>query len=882
MLSVPERLAAALADRYRIERQPDGGPVLLGRGGTATVYLAHDLRHDRDVALKVVHPELTASVEAERFLREIRVIARLSHPHILPLFDSGVADGLLYYVMPYLRGESLRRRLQRESQLPVPVALGIAREVALALDYAHRQGVIHRDVKPENILLEDGQAVVADFGVAAAMQVVASEEKLTESGRAIGTPAYMSPEQAGGDAKLDGRSDIYSLGCVVYEMLGGEPPFAGVTPHALMVQQVVAPLPPLGPRRPEVPEPIVRAVERALAKKPDDRFATPADFAAALEEARASGGHGGVTVARRPSRRVVALAAGGVLIAAVVLALVFGLPGRGANRAEAESIAVLPFQNLGAAEDGYFTDGITEEITSRLAMLPSLGVISRTSADQYRASGKPLKQIGKELGADYILEGSVRWEKTPGKPSRVRVTPQLIRVSDDRHLWAGQFDETLEEVFTVQSRIAEQVATALDLALQPTQHAVLAAKPTSNLRAYDFYLRGNDYFGRAGDPGGLRNAEEMYTRATELDPAFALAFARLARSHIWQFQLFSDRTEARLNLARRAADSALALQPDLPEGHLARGQIHYWGELDYEKALAEFRTALKGDPGNGDLAWARGLVERRLGRWIEAQADLKRAVDLDPRSLVKSLDLFELHLRRRQYAEAERYVNRVLELEPDSPGYIFKALLIVARDGDPVAANAVLEEGMRRAGTEAMAFWVPQFDFGASLWPGMGRQLRTAVDAVTLERFTSDSSGYYLAKGRIRRFNGDAGVARAYFDSAARILEPKSRARPDDPGLHATLAVAYAGAGQREDAIREGRRAVELRPVSKDTWYGVDMLRNLAVVYAMVGEADSTVRTLRTLLASPSWISLPLLRVDPTWDAVRRDPKFQALVKRGQ
>ena len=878
MLSVPERLAASLADRYTIERQPDGSPVLLGRGGTATVYLAHDVRHDRHVALKVVHPELAISVEAERFLREIRFVARLSHPHILPLFDSGVADGLLYYVMPYLRGESLRRRLQRENRLDLPVALRIAREVALALDYAHRQGVIHRDVKPENILLEDGQAVVADFGVAAAMEV-AGEERLTEDGRAVGTPAYMSPEQAGGEGPLDGRTDIYSLGCVLYEMLGGGPPFTGVTPQAVMIQHVVAPLPALRERRPEVPDAVLQAIERALAKNPAERFATPAEFAAALEQGGSSGGHGAVELRRRRSRRMTALVAGGALI--VALAVAFGLAGRGEEHAETRAIAVLPFQNLGAAEDGYFTDGITEEITSRLAMLPSLAVISRTSADQYRSSGKPLKQIGKELGADYILEGSVRWEKSPGKASRVRVTPQLIRVSDDRHLWAGRYDETLEEVFTVQSRIAEQVATALDLALQPTQHAVLAARPTANLRAYDFYLRGNEYFSRAGDPGGLRTAEEMYTRATELDPSFALAFARLARSHIWQFHLFSDRTEARLALARRAADSALKLQPDLPEAHLAQGQIHYWGELDYPKALEEFRIALAGDPGNGDLAWARGLVERRLGQWEQARADLKRAVDLDPRSLVKSLDLFELHLRRREYAEAQRYVDRALELEPDSPAYIYKALLILARDGDLASAGSVLKEGMRRAGTESIAFWVPQFDFGAALWRGMDGAMRTAVHGLTLDRFGWDSGGYYLAKARTRRFEGDARAARVYFDSAARVLEPRSRARPDDPALHASLAVAQAGLGRREDAMREGRRAVELRPPSKDTWYGVDMLRNLAVVYATLGEADSTVKQLRTLLAVPSWISVALLRVDPTWDPVRGDPRFQRLVRRG-
>ena len=359
-----------------------------------------------------------------------------------------------------------------------------------------------------------------------------------------------------------------------------------------------------------------------------------------------------------------------------------GLGDRRDQPVETPSIAVLPFQNLGATEDGYFSDGITEEITSRLAMIPRLGVISRTSADQYRGTDKSLKQVGRELGADYILEGSVRWEKSSGGASRVRVTPQLIRVSDDRHLWAGRYDETLEEVFQVQSRIAEQVASALDLALQRPEQEALAAKPTEDLRAYDFYLRGNDYLDRPGDPDGLRTAEEMYTKATELDPTFALAFARLARARIWQFH-FSERTGERLAQARSAADSALRLQPGLPEAHLALGQIYYWGELDYAAALREFRTAHAGDPGNGDISWARGLVERRMGQWDQAITDLRRAVDLDPRSVVKALDLFEVYLRRRDYAAGGTLPQaRHGSWSPTRPPPSSRRMLIVARDGD--------------------------------------------------------------------------------------------------------------------------------------------------------------------------------------------------------
>jgi serine/threonine-protein kinase len=873
MASVQERLAAALADRYRLERGPDGELSLLGRGGTATVYLAHDLRHDRHVALKVVHPELAVSVGAERFLREIRFVARLSYPHILPLFDSGEADGLLYYVMPYLQGESLRRRL-REGPLPIQVAIRITREVAMALDHAHRQGVIHRDIKPENILFEDDQAVVADFGIATAVEV-AGGDRLTESGRAIGTPAYMSPEQAGGEDAQDGRSDIYSLGCVLYEMLGGQPPFTGATAQAVMAQQVMAPLPPLRSRRPQVPESVAQVLARALAKEPRDRFATAAEFSAALESALSTTR----PAAGRSRHRAALLTAGAVTGAALMLAL--GLANRGEKPDETPSIVVLPFQNLGAAEDRYFTDGITEEITSRLAMLPSLGVISRTSAEQYRASPKPVKKIGRELGAEYVLEGSVRWEKSPGGTSRVRVTPQLIRVSDDRHLWAGRYDETLEEVFDVQSRIAEQVATALDLALREPDRQAIASRPTANLQAYDLYLRGNDYFTRAADPEGLRTAEQMYTRATELDPRFALAFARLARTHIWQFQLLADRTPERLAKARSAVDSALGLAPHLPEAHLALGQIHYWGELDYQQALREFRIAQAGDPGNGDLAWARGLVERRLGQWDQAIADLRRAVDLDPRSLVKNLDLFEVYLRRREYRQAGRYIDRALELEPDSPVYFYKAILVLARDGNLDAAAGVLKEGIRRVGMDAVVYWAPQSDAGAMLWRSLDSTAQAAVERLSIDRFGTDSGGYYLVKARAHRYRGDLATGRIYFDSAAAVLEGRSRVRPDDPSLHAALALAYAGGGRRGEAVREGLQAVELRPPSKDSWYGVDMLHNLAVVYAILGEAEPAVKQLRVLLAVPSWISVPWLRADPTWDAIRGHPEFQALVKRG-
>ncbi|MGH7509897.1 MAG: protein kinase domain-containing protein [Gemmatimonadales bacterium] len=874
-------LADALTDRYRIDRE-------LGHGGMATVYLAEDLKHHRRVAVKVLRAELAAALGPERFLREIELAAGLTHPHILSVHDSGEAAGLLYYVMPYVEGESLRDRLTREHQLPLEDGLQVAREIADALAYAHGHGIVHRDIKPENILFEAGHAVLSDFGIARAISA-AGGETLTQTGMAVGTPAYMSPEQAGGEQDLDGRSDLYSLGCVLYEMLAGHPPFLGRSAQEVLARHALDPVPPLRSVRPTVPPAVEQAVTKAMAKIPADRFATAAQFNQALARSIVPTGlpavpdvgapPGPSPVVARARRRVAMLGAAGLVLLLLAGLLARGpLRGRHPSSIEPKMLAVLPFDNLGRLEDEYFADGLAEEITGRLASVAGLGVISRTSAMQYKKTTKSLRQVGRELGAGYVLEGSVRWEKAPDGSSRVRITPQLIRVSDDRHLWAGRYDETLDEVFQVQSRVAEQVAAALDVTLNEPERAALAARPTTSLRAYDFYLLGNTYLSQVDVPEELRRAEQMYARAVELDPSFALALAKLARAHIWQFHL-SDRTEARLAKAQMAADSALHLQPDLPEAHLALGFIYYWGRLDYGRALEEFRAAQARDPNNSDLAWARGLVERRLGEWEQAIADLRRAVELDPRSMVKTLDLYEVYLRQRNYVEADRYVDRAIALAPDlaSP-YLYKAILIVARDGDLPAARRTIQEGIRQGGVEKFAFWLPQFEIGAALWAGLDSVAQTALERLSLDAFGTDSAKYFLAKGRALRYRGDTRRSRIYFDSTATVLERRSEALPEDPALHAALGVAYAGLGHRESAVREGKRAVELRPVAEDTWYGVDMLRNLAVIYATLGEAHAAVEQLRILLAIPSWISVAWLRSDPTWDPLRNHPGFQSLL----
>ena len=434
MTDLRDRLESGLADRYTLGRE-------LGQGGMATVYLAHDLRHDRDVALKVLRPEISAAMGADRFLREIKLAAGLTHAHILPVFDSGEAGGLLYYVMPSMEGRSLRERLDRERQLPLSESLRITREVASALDYAHRHNVVHRDIKPENILLHEGAAMVADFGIGKALS--AQGASLTQTGLSLGTPAYMSPEQAAGDLGTDGRSDLYSLGCVLYEMLTGEPPFTGVSAQAIIAKRFVAPIPRIQATR-DVPAAVDTAVTRALARTPADRFPSAAEFAAAL-----------LAISRDSDSGERATAS--------------------AARADARAIAVLPLANMSAdPENEYFADGMTEEIINALGKLPGIHVASRTSSFAFKGKDVDVREIGDKLGVTTVLEGSVR-----KVGNRIRLTAQLINVESGYHLWNETYDRQLEDVFAVQDDISRAIVEALTLRLGGEQGQVVA--PTKNL-----------------------------------------------------------------------------------------------------------------------------------------------------------------------------------------------------------------------------------------------------------------------------------------------------------------------------------------------------------------------------------------------------------------
>ena len=634
-----------ISSHYIIERE-------LGRGGMATVYLALDQRHSRKVAVKVLLPEIALSLGAERFLREIEIAAGLTHPHIVPLIDSGESNGLLYYVSPYVADGSLRELLKAEGRLSLAEAIRIARDIGAALDYAHRQGFIHRDVKPENILFADGHAVLADFGIARACCAPDLEESgVTEKGVVVGTPEYMSPEQAAGDRELGSESDLYSLACVVYEMLAGEPPLRGAGMRGTMAMQVTQTPPPVRMLRPELPARVERALMRALAKDPAERYPSAADFVTALQSERADGG---------PVRSAI---------------------GR--------CIAVLPFVNASPdPENEYLSDGITDELINALAHVEGLRVASRTSVFALKGKPQDVRAIGALLGAAWVLEGTVR-----RADERLRITAQLTSTEDGRLLWSGRYDRTFADVFAIQEEIARTIvdtlrATSFAELTEPTHK-----RYTQSLKAYGWYLKGR-YAWNKRTQAGITEAIRYFEQAIAEDPGYAPAYTGLADSYSLQLDYRNVPVAEGFARAMEYARQALVLDETLAEAHasLAWGLfIHEW---DWEGSRREFTRAIELDPryATAHQWYAFWLVAHT--RFDEALVEVHTALELDPASVSIRRSVAWAYYYARRYEQARYHMTRAIAMNPTAEENYWILGLIYAQLGQWEEAERVLREGL--------------------------------------------------------------------------------------------------------------------------------------------------------------------------------------------
>jgi TolB-like protein/DNA-binding SARP family transcriptional activator/Tfp pilus assembly protein PilF len=582
---------------------------------------------------------------------------------------------------------------------------------------------------------------------------------------------------------------------------------------------------------------------------------------------------------RKARKRVavgLALLAGGLLIGGW---LRFSAP----FAAEPKSLVVLPFTNLGAADQEYFADGIAEEITARLAALGDLRVIGSTSASAYKGTKKTIPEIGRELGVAYVLEGSVRWQKSQRGQARVRITPQLVNAADGTHVWAQVYDEPLDEIFRVQSDIAQRVVQALDVTLLEPQRLAVQAVPTRNLEAYDYYLRGIEYWRRGREERFQRAALQMFEEAVELDSTFALAWAMVARMHSRMYAQYWDRSQDRLAQAKRAVDQALRLQPALPEAHQSLGHYYSVAHADFDRALHEFAITEASRPSEPRLYSLRAVVLSRQGKYAEALADFERALELEPHSAAIHLNSGEVFDLTRDFERAEPRYDRAIALAPDlTYPYFLKAGLHLRRNGNTPAARAVLDEAERVGLADAPYVVLARVQiamFDRRYDEALARLASAAPDLFADQlRFTPKAELYAQVYGLMQRHD----LERAYYDSARSIVAERLRDQPDDARLHSALGIAYAGLGRKEEAIVEGRRGVELRPISKDRYQGYYRPWDLARIYVMVGEDEAAVDRLEYLLSIPGYLTRAWLRVDPTWDPLRSHPRFKELLDRGR
>jgi len=851
---------------------------MIGRGGMGVVYLARDTKLKRSVAIKSMPGKLTANATAQmRFRREAELLASLNHPNIAVIHEIIEEEQSGYLVLEYVPGETLAERMARET-LALEQTLSISQQIAEAVSAAHQKGIVHRDLKPGNIkITPEGRVKVLDFGLAKAPSTQGKKGEITETqpSRVIGTPAYMAPEQARGK-EIDHRTDIWSFGCIMYQMLTGYLPFEGETATDTLAR-IIEREPDWGALPQNTPTSIRTLLQCCLEKEPDRRLGDIAEAAKEIQETLSKP----QTVPIAKLRRIAKIVGAFIIIVLFVIALRFFPEKLAESSSKQKRLVVLPFENLGPKEDEFFSDGITDEITARLAGIHGLGVISRQSAMQYKKSEKNMQQIAKELGVDYILEGTIQRERPSDPNGKVKIRPQLIKASNDMHVWAEAYDGNMGEIFSLQSNVAERVARALDITLLEQERLALAHKATKNMEAYEYYLKGKEFYFLGYSKGDARQSIEMFNKAIALDPDFAPAYAQISRAFSWMYQ--DDKSDSWIQKAKIAVENAFRLDPELPEAHHAQGVFYYYCLRDYELALEQYEIVHKSQPNNSEILAAIGYAKRRQGKFEEALAYIRNACELDPIHFPLHYNLGLTLTYMKRYAEAENAYDQANKLAPDEPfPYIWKARNYVIWQGDTTKAREILEDARGKIEPPerySIDEWLVNIDV-------YDRRYEEALDA--LDRLSSVPDDDFahighipsvLKRALIYGYMGKEELAKKHYELAYNFLKPKLEKKLREPYLHADLGITYAGLNRKEDAIRMGQRAVELEHETSNA-FGLLWDKNLARIYVMIGKYDEAIEKLYPLLNNQRvLLSIPLLRLDPAWDPLRDHPRFKELLE---
>jgi TolB-like protein len=902
----PDLAADQRFGTYEIERRADGSLYELGHGAMGVTYRAIDKVLDRPVALKIISTELRSrSAEArERFTREARAAAALRHPNVATVYQFGVREdtGQFFYAMELVEGETLEERVNRAGPLDVGTAIEIAQQVTAALAAAEKRGLIHRDLKPANLMLvsADDEAVdadrrarrkrtaqhavptvkIIDFGLAKALNAQSDPISLTQD-HFVGTPAFASPEQFA-KAPVDVRSDIYSLGVTLWFLLTGYMLFSGRTIEEIRKARRSMQLPIEELKAAHVPPRLRSLLKSMLAVEPAARPGTR-ELAARLRRcsAQASGVH----------RARIALAAAAILVL-VISAFFVSRSSQTGRRpvattpaAPEKSIAVLPFQNLSKEEENaFFADGVQDEILTDLSRIADLKVISRTSVMHYQSGvARNLREIGQQLGVAHVVEGSVQ-----RAGNRVRVNAQLVDARTDAHLWAQTYDRDLADVFAIQSEIAKTIADQLQAKLSPAEKKAIERPPTNDLAAFDLYTRGKDLILRAGSIATNERANTMQgvdllNQAVARDPSFFDAYCQLAWAHDGLYILGYDHTSARLALADAAVQAASGLRPDAGETHLARAQNLYQGYLDYGGALAELEVAHQTLPNDWRVFFWTGLIERRQGRWEESIRNLERAISLDPRNFFALEQTAASYESLRLYGEQKSTHDRVLAFEPnDAVTKVARALVELNSKADTRTLHQMIES-IRATNPAAIPSIADAWLFCAlaerDTAAAKNALIAIGENPTNLASVNNVRFNRPFFEGVIARMTEDDDKARSSFTAARTEQEKIVQAQPNYAPAMCVLALIDAGLGRKEEALREGRRAVELLPPKKDALDGSATVKYLAMIAAWIGDKDLACEQLAIAVRIPSGLSYGQLKLLPFWDPLRGDPRFEKIVE---